>query len=165
MDFLQSKKIVWVFAVIGIIIVALAIVMVIINRQMAKPTTTKTNTKTAAELKVDRQEVPPATLPENFPTDIPLEKDAKVIQNYTATTNNGGFQSTREFETKKTLAESYRIYKAYFQQNGWQLSGGVDDTYVKVVSANKGNLTATVTMDYNLKTDIKTIEITITKSP
>jgi len=161
MDFLQSKKIVWVFAVIGIVIVVLAIVMVVINRQIVKP---KTNTKTAAELKVNREEVPPATLPKNFPTDIPVEKDAKVIQNYTATTNGGGLQSTREFETKRTLVDSYKIYKTYFQQNGWQLSGGVDDTYVKVVSANKDNLTATVTMDYNLKNNTKTIEITVTEA-
>lgn len=153
-NFLQSKAIIWFCLLAGII----AIATVMAARRYGNAPTTP-----PVELKVETKDVPTSQFPENFPTDLPIEKGAEVTQNYTATTNDGRFQATRTFQTAKTLDENYKIYRDYSLKNGWELGTGVDQENIKVVTATKGNLTMTVTISQSTSSQAKTVNITITE--
>ncbi len=153
MDFLQSKKIIWVFGIVAIVAVALAVVVVLIDRKDGT-----SQTKTSTEFKVTQRDVDQSKLPDKFPADIPLEQGAKITQNYSSTTADGHYQATREFETKKTLAENVKLYTDYFKKNGWIIGTGIDQPDFKVVSATKGNLSLQVTIQ-NLPTGVNIVSI------
>ncbi len=159
MDFLQSKKIIWVFAIIAIA----AVLVAVIAGMMAKK---KVSTSVKSEeVKVNQKEVDQTKLPDKFPSEIPLEQGAKITQNYNATGSDGRFQATRAFVTAKTLDANYKIYTDFFKNNGWQLETGVNQTEVKVINASKDKLHAQVTLNYNVTTQLKTVDITIAIIP
>jgi hypothetical protein len=156
MDFLQSKKIIWVFVVIAIVAVGVAIVVGLLSKQQ---TTSDKSTK-SGEFTVNKKDVAITKLPDKFPADLPMEKEAKVLQNYTSTTAAGGYQATREFETKKTLAENVKIYTDYLKKSGWTMGTGIDKTDFKVVSATKEDLSLQVTVQ-SLPSNVNTVTISL----
>ena len=158
-NFLQSKRLIWVFVIIAAVaIVATGIAALWYKQQSFQSGETKSSQITKKSISVEK-------VPENFPAGLPLETGAKVTQNYTATTATGGVQATREFETKKTLDENYKLYQDYLKKNDWQFSGGTNQPDLKVISADKGDLHITITINNNTVTKVKTVEITVTQSP
>ncbi len=92
-------------------------------------------------------------LPDNFPKDIPLEKGAKVLQNYQKTSSDGSVQLVREFVTSKTIADNLQTYQDYMDNNGWKRSAGmIDQPKFKSFSATKDNVLLQVTIQENTST-------------
>jgi superoxide dismutase len=83
--------------------------------------------------------VEPTKLPKDFPASIPLETGAKMVDNYNSTAEDGTYQATRVFESKKTLSQNFSLYEAFLKQDGWKLLATKDDEKLKVLSASKDN--------------------------
>ncbi len=108
-----------------------------------------------------RTEVNSNTLPEKFPADFPLEKNAQVLSNYTAT-GQGIFQSTRQFQSKKTIDENFKIYNDYLTQNKWVVESILNNSKIpdtKSISAVKGPAHVTITLNRNNYTKLVTVDI------
>ncbi len=150
--------------VAAIVVAVFIIQSVWVNKQ--KPSSNKpTGEQAPTTLKVQKTEVPTSQLPQQFPSDIPIESGAKIVQNYNASAEDGRFQATRVFETKKTLSANYTLYKDFFSKNGWTVLTTLDQPTLKVVSAKKNNANAQVTINENSVTKIKTVDISVTITP
>jgi hypothetical protein len=85
------------------------------------------------------QAVDVGKLPQEFPSDIPLEAGAQVTLNYNATNAAGNFQASREFISKKTVAENYALYQKVLKDNGWTITGTQENTPAgNLIFATKG---------------------------
>lgn len=62
-------------------------------------------------------------LPEGFPKDIPLEKGAEILQNYSFYNSDvpSKKQATREFISSNNLNQNLKIYQQYLQKNDWSI--------------------------------------------
>jgi 16S rRNA C967 or C1407 C5-methylase (RsmB/RsmF family) len=125
----------------------------------------KDNNKTpqAQQIKVTKTEKAPTELPDKFPKDIPMETGAKVVQNYNATTEDGRFQATRVFESKKTIDENLKIYEEYLKTSKYTLDPVVSVNNYKAVSGKKLNAQLQISLDYNTNTKISTVSINYTE--
>lgn len=102
--------------------------------------------------------------PEKFPSNIPMEADARITQNYNATGLNGTFQATRTFETAQSLASNLDLYKNFFTKEGWTVKATTDEPTFKMIMGVKDNQTLQVLIDENKVNKIKTVSITYTES-
>lgn len=116
----------------------------------------KFNKNKVPTINIVKAEVPLDRVPQLFPEDIPIEKGAKITQNYNATSSDGHFQATRAFETKKSLAESFKIYQDYFKKNNWEVRASLDQENYKMLAATKDAYYIQVSMN------IGTIDISLT---
>ncbi|MBI4050411.1 MAG: hypothetical protein HY609_06820 [Deltaproteobacteria bacterium] len=161
----KTNKIFWQALGIGVIIVLAIIVTQTVKLPKKAPepgTGQKTDTP---QLQVKKTEVPVTESPERFPADIPIETGAKIVQNYNAETEDGRFQATRVFETSKTLAANYALYKDFFTKNGWMILTTLDQPSLKVVSAKKDNIVVQVNISENSVTKVKTVDISVAYLP
>ena len=123
---------------------------------------TQSKTEKSPELKVAKQDVDAAKLPDRFPNSLPLEPGAMVLQNYNATAASGMYQATRTFVTSKTLAENFRVYDDYLKKNDWTIVNSINRDNFKVLSATKGKESLQVTMNEYAGNHRKTVEISYT---
>ncbi|RJP45620.1 hypothetical protein C4587_00515 [Candidatus Parcubacteria bacterium] len=72
-------------------------------------------------------EIPESSLPQGFPSDVPIEAGAKILKNYTATSPSGRVQATREFESSRSVGENFSLYRSFLSQSGWKLLYELDD--------------------------------------
>jgi len=76
-------------------------------------------------------EVPVFAVPKDFPVEIPMETNIKILTNYNAVNPAGRLQATRSFESKRTVEENAAFYQKYFSKNdaGWALEDelNIDD--------------------------------------
>ena len=151
----QSKGIIWFCLVVGV----LAVVVIFVVRKPNGPQSTST-----PPLEVTKQDLASSQLPELMPADMPMEQGAAVVQNYNATANDGRQQATRTFETAQTLDANFKTYTDYAKNNGWTLGTGVDQKNIKVVTATKGDLSLVVTISQNSGTQVRSVNITVTKN-
>lgn len=152
-NLLSSRKLPWVFAVVGIIVVALAIAG---SKYRSKSQgTAPTNT----ESKVVTTNIAPSQLPDKFPSDIPQESGAAVLKNDVQFATDGRFQATRSYVTAKSLDENIKIFRNYFQTHGWTLTTNVDQPLFKSISATKGDLNMQVSINDNQLSKQKTVDI------
>lgn len=105
---------------------------------------------------VPQTNVDVAKLPERFPSDVPLEAGAEVTSNYTAVNAKGLYQSTREFVSKKTLAENFALYQSALKQAGWTITQSIDDAAQKVILATKSGSSLTIRI-YTVGSDVKVL--------
>lgn len=117
--------------------------------------------KTLAE----KTKVAESQLPDKFPADLPIEANAEITQNYNASTEDGRFQATRTFETKKTLSENLSIYRQYLNNNGWAVESTVDEPTYKKISGSKGIQVLQISLSENANTRVKTVSISLTELP
>jgi hypothetical protein len=106
------------------------------------------------------KQIPPEKLPSFFPLKIPLEKNAKVLQNYSQIIGNKE-QSTRQFISQKSIAENFRIYKDYLQKNSWTIVNTLDQPEIKSLSAKKTPNNLIITMTSNNLTKEVIVDITM----
>lgn len=139
---------------------------------MGKKDNTKTNENTnEAENQQNlnpvaiTKDVPKTELPDKLPKDIPLETGAKITQNYTASSTDGRSQSTRVFETKKSLDENRKIYADYLAANGWKIVGTLNESGLRVITAIKDKSQLQITINQNTVTNGVTVEIVGTDVP
>jgi len=79
-------------------------------------------------------------LPKDFPADIPIEAGAEITLNFTAINANGETQASREFISKKTVAENYALYQKSLKESGWNITRVDDKSPVgSLIFATKGN--------------------------
>lgn len=126
------------------------------------------NIKKVAEVpqlvNVEKTDVEITKLPEKFPSNIPLEEGAEVVQNYNSQTPEGQFQATRQFETKKTLAENYALYTDFMEKNGWEIKATTDDPTYKMVMGNLLKKAVQVTIEENKINQVKIVTISYTEN-
>ena len=154
---LVSKKLVGVFLIIGLLVVIVAIIGSLVGRRQARDDQDEGQNLTQAT--TIRREVDENKLPDRFPTNFPQESGAKILQNDTQAGEAGRFQATRRYETAKTLAENYKIFQTYFQQNGWKVTASVDEATFKSITATKGDLSIKVALNDNALTKTKTVDL------
>ncbi len=161
-NFLESKKVIWVFVIFGLVAVVAAIMAVSSGPSAVK--TSQTNTPANAQKKQDVQikKVDNSKLPDQFPADIPLETGATVTGNYNATAADGRSQATRSFETTKTLDDNFKLYSDFFKKSGYTVNSTINQANFKAILASKGDLKVQVNMSTNPTTKVKTIDITVT---
>ena len=122
------------------------------------PKATSTQPSAIVPLKVTRTDVPPAQAPTGFPTDIPIEKNAQIIQNYNATAN-GLIQATRTFITKQTLADNFTLYSNYLKNSGRTVTNSLDLSTDKGLAATRNNSNLQITISQNTITKVNTVDI------
>ncbi len=151
---ISSKK--WVTALIIVLIVIIAAIFIgkyIGTKRSAQETQKNT-------LQVVRTSFTEAQVPDLIPVDLPQEAGAKVTQNYGAKTTDGRSQGTREYETKKTLADNYALYQAYFKDHGWKVLSTLNLDTVKSITATKDSVRLQVNIAQNSVTNVSTVMIT-----
>jgi hypothetical protein len=84
------------------------------------------------------EKVEDSKLPTGFPADFPLEKDAKIDQNFNVTAD-GKTQATRKFISQKSLKENFDFYKDWLTKNGWTIITTLDIAEIKSIGATKGS--------------------------
>jgi hypothetical protein len=114
------------------------------------------------KFEVARTQVDQSKLPDKFPADIPIEKNATTTDNYNASATNGMSQATRKFETVKTLDANFKLYSDFFSKNGWQTTNTINQPELKVIFAAKDGMNAQVVIAKNSITNKSTVEISIT---
>jgi hypothetical protein len=116
------------------------------------------------KLEVKETPVDPTRLPEGFPREIPLETGSVVVQNYNATTtgssNTVTTQSTRAFESKKSVEKNFQLYQDFFLKNDWLINTTNEGQGYKSLSAQKSGVTVRVHISQNSITNIVTVNIT-----
>ena len=167
----QKRDLKWLYYLVGAIIIVAAIFFVWkkgyiskLTRSTEKQPETQSQTQTEASretLKVNRIDVDNASIPDKLPKDLPNESGAKITQNFTATTEDGRFQSTRVYETAKSLDENATIFSEYLKTHGWKESANISQDRLRVLSGSKDSDFLTVTINENSITKVRTVEITL----
>ncbi len=91
--------------------------------------------------------VPPAKVPPGLPANLPWEKGATILQNFTAKDPvSGKTQSTREYVSAKSLDDNFSVYQKYLKDNGWTVVSGISQPTIKNLSAAKAGARLDVTI-------------------
>lgn len=156
MNFLQSRKVILIFAIIALVAVGIALYQLWQNKQAGQG-------DLEVKEEITRTAVPQTSLPPKFPEGIPIEKNAEILTNLHVTTPSGGFQSTRMFVTQESLDDNFTLYKQYFMSNNWVIaSSSNSDPKLKQISARKDDLLVQVVL--NEVPTRKTVEINVQKA-
>lgn len=166
MNFFSSRKIIWVFCVIAVLAVGIAVTA---KSGILKLNLLKNNSKTAGSSKdmptIQTKAIPDSQIPDKFPKDIPIEQGAKVVSNYNTTLSDGRFQGVKSFQTAKGIDEEISYYKNYLKANGWEIVPTLpprpEDT-LKSLLAGKATeqMQVMVGPDPSKKTNLVTIVVT-----
>jgi hypothetical protein len=84
----------------------------------------------------------PANLPADFPSDVPVYKDAALadVQNLANDAHNVIFR------TGDTIPNVYRFYEDQMRKNGWQMTQQVQRSSHAFISFKKGDMIANLTI-------------------
>ncbi len=140
----MKNKYIWI--ILGVLAVVLVVVLVL-NKNRTAPASKNTSPsgQSQPEAKNEVKSVPIETvkttaLPQEFPSDIPLETGAEVTLNYNATNAQGQYQASREFISKKTIAENYALYQQVLKSKGWTIISTQEDASAgSLIFAEKSN--------------------------
>lgn len=154
---MSSKKNLLIIAVVVVLLVVIAVLF------RSKPVQNN-NQNNAEQPVITKTEVPSTDLPTKFPSDIPIEEGAKVLDNYNAQTPDGRFQATRTFETNKTLAANLKLYSDYLKQEDWTVQAVVDQAAYKMVVGMKDKQQLQISIDENSSSKVKTVTISLTET-
>ena len=145
-----------------LLILAAAAALTLIARQFMGPDTNVAEQEDG-QLKLNKQDVAAEQLPQQFPSNLPVEAGATITENFNATTDDGRIQATRAFTTKKTLAENLTLYTKYMKDNGWTIGLTVDESMEKMVAGSKGSQRLQVNIVEHPSTNIRTVTISVTE--
>lgn len=114
--------------------------------------------------KVEIKEVDKNLLPDKFPADFPIEAGAQILKNYNSE-DDDVYQATRQFASKKTVAENYKYYTDYFKANGWKITGSNDGSTIKSVTAEKGGgkISISISQNVSIKAVVVNVNYTVAK--
>lgn len=155
-NLLSSRKIIWVFAAVGVLAVLFVLAAGLANKKdLAGRQTTPT-----PKFAVTQQDIDSTKLPDKFPVGFPQETGAKITQNYQATAPDGRQQSTRTFESAKSLDENLKIYQDYFKKNNWTINDTNSAENYRSILASKDGLLIQVAIDQNAS-KVVTVNTTI----
>lgn len=89
--------------------------------------------------KYTKTDLPTDKLPEILPKDLPMEKDAVILENYQVETKDGKVQGTRKFLSLKSVKENYAVYQKYLENNKWkilELKNEIDSVSIMATKPN-----------------------------
>lgn len=145
------------FAIIGILVIVVAGLWWWMDKSNKDASDKASNV-----LEVKRTVVPNDQIPEKFPAGIPIEKDAQVTQNYTATDKDGQFIAVRVFITQKSLEKNYEVYTKWFNDRGWTIESSLNESAtLKAISAKKADTRVQITLNDLENLSRKTVSITV----
>lgn len=101
--------------------------------------------------------------PADFPTDIPVEKDAKVQQSY-GLNYAGQKQLTIVFSSIKTVKENYALYSGFLTNNNWTIVNKYESMNVTSLYCTKESSDINVTINGDTTTPMKSqVSISVLK--
>jgi Tfp pilus assembly protein PilV len=153
----MSKKNIILIALVVVLVIVLGITAYLNKRNNQAASTAQQQTK--AELV--KKDISPEQLPDKFPTDIPIEKNAPIVQNFNAT-NDSLFQATRAFISKESVDKNIALYKQYLEKNGYTITPLEHDNFKSLMGKRDGN-TLQVSVDYNQLAKFVTVTINYTE--
>jgi hypothetical protein len=108
------------------------------------------------------KQIPLNELPRLLPPDIPLEKNALILQNYSQVIGNRE-QATRQFLSSKSLKENFEIYQNYLKNKNWSIISTVDGPDLKSLAARKERPpdVISITISKNKQTNQVIVDITL----
>ena len=110
---------------------------------------------------ISRQQVPTGQLPDKFPRNIPIEKGAKIAENYSVNAD-GRYQGTVVFETAKSIDVNVKIYLDYLAANKWTVTSDIKQEGARDITATKGELNLKIRIAENSITNVKTVGLYLT---
>ncbi|MDQ3018340.1 MAG: hypothetical protein M3Q64_00495 [bacterium] len=163
MNFTPKKTILLIVIILIIAIIGAYLSAIRQSRQQSGARNNGENGQNETRGLVQKKEVEASQAPEKFPANVPIERDAKITQNYNATTPDGRFQATRVFETNQTLAANLKLYSDFLKNDGWQILATVDQPNFKMVMGSKGKQHLQIQIDENSVSKVKTVSINMTE--
>ncbi|MBL8030204.1 MAG: hypothetical protein JNN11_03075 [Candidatus Doudnabacteria bacterium] len=100
-------------------------------------------------------------LPEKFIAGFLLEENVTVTDNYNSETDKI-FQATRQYVSKKSLAENYKLFENYLNSNSWKIVSRAQNEQYRILSAEKDGTMVTVSMTANALEKQNIVDITFT---
>lgn len=158
------NKFMWLIGfLVLLVIIVVAVKFTMKDRQQSNGQNNEQMSGDNGPVEVEKKDVAEQTIPSGIPGNLPKEDGAKVLQNYTATTQAGVKASTRQIESKKSVDENARIYTDFFKNNGWKITNesGIQDT--KAITATKDKDQLQVTINKNSITSVVTVDVTWTE--
>lgn len=89
-----------------------------------------------------------ASVPTDFPTDIPIEKGVRVEQSY-GLSYAGQKQLTIVFLSAKTVKENYVLYANFLKKQNWSISNTYESTKISSLYGTKESNDINITMSDN----------------
>lgn len=120
------------------------------------------NGKTNKESGITLTNVPISILPNNFPSNLPIETGAQLLENYEAVAPDNRKQSTQVYTTRKSLSENIKIYSDYMQKNGWQITSQEDKPTYKMIYGSKAGSFMQIDLTEQSSPLVNTVGINIT---
>ena len=141
----------------GLVIVLIIIVLVMARKsgnQTTAPIPSHSTSSTAPVSNVPPPKgqlgitnIPAGTLPKGMPTNLPFEKNAKIVENVQIKDpTSGKTQSTRTYISSNSVAADYAAYQQYLKTNGWTIVSSLSQTNVANLNASKGSATLDITI-------------------
>ncbi len=159
---MNNNRIIYLVVLLVLVIIAAVYYFKVVDNDKNQ-STTNTNGNKASQ--IVKTQVETDKLPEKFPADVPIEKDAKILQNYNATAPDGRFQATRVFETKESLAANITLYRNFLTKAGYEIKSSVDQPNYKMLYATKGDAGLQIAVDQNTVSKVRTVSISYTELP
>lgn len=103
------------------------------------------------------------SLPPYFPATFKDMADSKVVKNYTGQAADTGLvQSVRIVQNSASIQENIIYYGEYFEHSGWVIQPVVDTEALKILSAQKGTVSAKVSATKDPQNNqLSTVEVVI----
>lgn len=149
-----------------IVLIAAAVVITMVIYPFYKNRKGSQDAQTAEKTELKKEIVDKSKLPSKLPTNVPVEANSEVLENYNLQNLDGQSQATRSFESNKTLEQNLAIYKDYMTKNNWSGIAVLDQDALKVISGSKGNQKLQVSISKSPKPPtVSIVSISITELP
>lgn len=103
-------------------------------------------------------------LPDRFPLDLPIPKDASITKNERLTAPDGRSQEVRAYTVTRALPTERDAYAAYFAKNDWKLQDKKDLGTYAAFLADRNGVSVQVSMNGE-GTTMTSVIITVTLAP
>ncbi len=108
----------------SLVILAISLVVLALLGYLAYQRITRDRADQPPVSQYEVMQIDKSKLPDRFPGDLPLPKDAVITQNESMIAPDGRFQETRAYTVTRPLSEEQQRFAAYFKEQGWT----IDDT-------------------------------------
>lgn len=139
------------YLVMGVLAAAALIVFAAYKQKSTSPASQQQTPETNV---VPQKTTFGASLPTDFPTDIPVEKGIKFEQSYSLN-YVGQKQLTIVFPSVKTVKENYALYTDFLKKQNWNISNKYESEELSSLYGTKGTFDINVTIDKNIAAPIQ----------
>lgn len=157
----SSRKKFYLITLSVLVFIILSIFVFFVVKNTNKKQVIKEQNKGYIPLKLET--LPVGNLPEVFPKDIVLEKNAVMSGNYIFKQEDDIKVYTAKYEVSKKPQEMCGIYEKYFKDNGWVLGKArVNTASLSAMSASKDNSNLDVVCSVNSISKKSMLDLTLT---